>query len=72
MSDPSTLDLLQAFPHGRHVYIRTHHHKNVLRFTKLTATIWKHTDGNARPGGYIRTADLANLGTITTFKETTP
>lgn len=56
---------LQGLPHGVNVYIRTHNNGGVLRFTKLTRASWKHTDGFARPGTWIRDDELARLGTIT-------
>lgn len=56
---------LKGIPDGRHIYIRTHGAKRVLRFTKLTQNMWKHTDSTARRGSYITTKDLAELGEIT-------
>lgn len=70
--EPCVVKHLQGLPSGVTVYIRTHNAGNVLRFTKLTKTSWKHTDGHARPGTWITDTELAQLGTITNppWKET--
>ena len=71
MLDPACiLKHLDSLPPQAQIYIETHNHKNILRFTKLTATSWKHTDGFARPGSWITQQDLAKLGTPKTFQET--
>ena len=72
--DPScVLKHLTSLPLQASIYIRTNNAGKLLRFTKTSATSWKHTDGFARPGTWIKQTELAKLGTPTNpFKETTP
>ena len=65
---PTMAALLSAKPFGANIYLELPGHRLPLRFTRVTDTGWKRTDGLARPNtwlGHDQLAELTTHGTIT-------